>query len=361
MMRICAFLVVFGLSIGTVLGQSSAPKYSNEFLAIGISARALGMSNAVAASTNDVTAGYWNPAGLLNLDNNLQVGLMHAEYFGGIAKFDYAGVAKRIDTSSVLGFSVIRFGVDNIPNTTELIDNEGNINYDRITEFSAADYAFLFSYARKLPVPGLRVGANFKVIYRHVGDFANAWGFGLDASMIYERNGWHFAAMARDVTSTVNAWSYGLDDRTKEVFLQTGNELPQNSLEITLPRLILAAGKRFPIGEKFSIHPEVNMSMTFDGKRNVLIPADPISFDPYMGLEAGFKDMIFIRSGIGTIQRVQDIDGRESLTLQPSVGAGVRIKRVQIDYALTNINSDLALFSNVFSLRFDITTPQKSQ
>ena len=42
-------------------------KYSNEFMNIGVDAAALGMSNAVTSSTNDVNAGYWNPAGLVNL------------------------------------------------------------------------------------------------------------------------------------------------------------------------------------------------------------------------------------------------------------------------------------------------------
>jgi hypothetical protein len=48
--------------------------------------------------------------------------------------------------------------MDNIPNTIDLIDNDGNIDYDRITTFTAADHAFLISYARKMKVPGLRHG-----------------------------------------------------------------------------------------------------------------------------------------------------------------------------------------------------------
>ena len=65
--------------------QAQVPKYSNEFLAVGVGARAFGMSNSVSASTVDVTAGFWNPAGLMGLETDADVGLMHAEYLAGIA------------------------------------------------------------------------------------------------------------------------------------------------------------------------------------------------------------------------------------------------------------------------------------
>ncbi|HNA59388.1 MAG TPA: hypothetical protein PLJ43_14750, partial [Chitinophagales bacterium] len=67
--------------------QTTAPKYSNEFLSIGVSAQALGMSNSVVAGVNDVTSAYWNPAGLMLVEPDIQLGAMHAEYFAGIAKY----------------------------------------------------------------------------------------------------------------------------------------------------------------------------------------------------------------------------------------------------------------------------------
>ena len=51
--------------------------------------------------------------------------------------------------------------------------------------------------------------------------------------------------MARDVTSTFNAWVFTLDQETQEVFIATGNEIPENGLELTLPRIILAGYKKF--------------------------------------------------------------------------------------------------------------------
>ena len=115
----------------SISGQINSPKYSNEFLNIGVGARSLAMSNSVITSTNSAMSGFWNPANLSRINNDIQVGLMHAEYFAGIAKYDFGSVAKKIDEKSGFGFSFLRFGVDNIPNTSELIDAQGNVNYDR--------------------------------------------------------------------------------------------------------------------------------------------------------------------------------------------------------------------------------------
>ncbi len=348
-----AACMVTGGSLG--LQAQDAPKYSNEFLAIGVGARALGMGYSYISAASDVTAGYWNPAGLLRVRGDIQIGAMHSEYFAGIAKYDYVGVAKPLDSMSTLGVSFVRFGVDDIPNTTALIDNDGNVDYDRITSFTAADHALLISYARRMKIPGLSIGGNVKIIYRRVGEFANAWGFGLDAGAQYDRGRWRFAAVARDVTSTINAWSYSLDEQTIETFQQTGNELPVNSTELTLPRLTLGVAHQFQFGSKVSLLTELNLENTFDGKRNTLIASSTWSADPRFGLEVGYAGVVFVRAGVNNFQYVTDINDAKKLNFQPNIGAGLKIKSVSVDYALTDIgDSSIALYSNVFSLRFDI-------
>lgn len=339
--------------------EDKTPKYSNEFLNIGVGARALAMSNSIIASSDDVTAGYWNPVGLINIESDLQFGLMHAEYFAGIAKYDYGAVAKKIDNNSAMSFSMIRFGVDNIPNTTELIDNEGNVDYNRISYFTAADLGLIFSYARNIS-DNFSVGGSAKIINRKVGSFAKSWGFGLDFSAVYRLNDWTFAAVGRDITSTFNAWSYSLSERTIEVFTQTGNEIPQNGLEITMPRIILGAARRWELSDQFGLLAEINTDITTDGKRNTLIVGDPFSLDPHLGMELSFKDLVYLRSGIGNFQRITELNGKQTLTLQPNIGIGVKFKGVAIDYALTDIgDASVALYSNVFSLRFNLN-PKKS-
>src|SRR4030081_2507709 len=88
--RLALTLVSLAIS-GIAFGQFR--KYSNEFLNIGAGARGLGMGSAQVASVDDGTAGYWNPAGLVNIKDFPQINLMHAEYFAGIGKYDFASLA----------------------------------------------------------------------------------------------------------------------------------------------------------------------------------------------------------------------------------------------------------------------------
>ncbi len=346
----------------SVLSQSDkvAPKYSNEFLAIGVGADALGLGNAVVAQTSNVNSGYWNPAGLTQVNKWLDVSLMHSEYFAGIAKYDYLGLAHAIDKISTVGFSAIRFAVDDIPNTTQLIDQQGNIDYSRISTFTAADYGFLFSYARKMKIKGLSLGGNFKVIHRKVGDFAKSWGFGLDAGAQYFYKNYKFGLMARDVSSTFNAWVFNLDSKTQEVFVKTGNTIPVNGLEITLPRFILASYGKFNLGKKgIYTASEINLDITSDGRRNTLIESRLFSFDPHLGIEFGFKNFVAIRGGISNFQYVKQYDDSKKLNFQPNIGLGLNIKNFYLDYAFTNIGSvSASLYSHIISIRIKLNKPE---
>ncbi|MCX6291287.1 MAG: PorV/PorQ family protein [Bacteroidetes bacterium] len=353
MMKLTQTIASFTLLASIQFVSAQAPKYSNEFLSIGVGGRALGMSDAQVASVNDVTAGFWNPAGLTLIKSDVQVTAMHSEYFAGIAKFDYGAIGKRIDDSRALCFSIVRFSVDDIPNTLDLIDASGNINYDKLKSFAAADYAFYFSYAKKAKLAGLRYGGSAKIIHRVIGDFGKAWGFGFDLGAQYERGNWNFGVLGKDVTSTFNAWSYNTD-QFAETFALTNNEIPKNSMEITLPKLILAAAYKTNLSKKFSLLAELDNDMTFDGQRNEVISSNPVSVDPHIGLEIGYDDFIFLRGGVMNIQKVKNVGGGSSTIYQPNMGIGIRLKNFSIEYALSNVGSQETLYSNIFSLKLDI-------
>ena len=161
--------------------------------------------------------------------------------------------------------------------------------------------------------------------------------------------------MARDITSTFNAWSYSLDQRTVDVFEQTGNEIPENSVEVTLPRLMLGVAREFKFGSKFDLIAALDLENTFDGRRNTLIKTDLISADPRIGIELGYAGVVYVRTGLSYFQYVEGINDDEQLSMQPNIGLGIKIKSVSLDYALTDIgDNSVALYSNIFSLKFDL-------
>jgi len=346
------FFLVFFFSGLSLFSQTSAPKYSNEFLSVGVGARAFAMGNVAVASQTGVESAYWNPASLIELNKKYELSAMHAEYFAGMAAYDYVGLGIKLDNKSSLALSVIRYGVDDIPNTLELIDKDGNIRYDLVSTFSAADYAFLFSYAKKTNIKGLSIGGNVKLIYRHTGDFASAYGFGIDAAVKYKKGNWKFGALLRDASSTFNAWIFKTDN-LEDVFNNTGNEIPENSTEVTLPRLILGVSRDIKLTDKVSVLAELDADFTFDGKRHTLIEGDPVSIDPHMGLEFQYQNLIYLRMGVGNIQRETDFQQKESLVFQPNLGLGIHYKNFRLDYALTDIgDQSIAKYSNVFSLSY---------
>ena len=358
------FILIMCVSSHYIKAQSVAPKYSNEFLSLGVGAEAYGMGNAVVAEVNDVNSIYWNPAGLTGVNQWAQVSFMHSEYFAGIAKYDYFALAHSIDENSSVGLGFIRFGVDDIPNTTQLIDNNGVINYDNVSSFSAGDYAFLGSYARKLKVPGMSIGGTAKVIYRQVGDFAKSWGFGVDAGLKYEMNEHYtFGLLARDVTSTFNAWVFTLDEQTQDVFLQTGNEIPENGLELTLPRFIFAVSTKYDLGKKgIYLGGEIDLDLTTDGKRNTLIKMNPVSIDPHFGIKVGFRQLIQVRGGLSNIQQFSNLDDTKYWGIQPNLGLGVAFKGFSLDYAFTRLGaSEANYYTHIFSIKLRLDKPKNAE
>ncbi len=348
-------LVLFILICSSLSYGQAVRKYSNEFLSIGVDGAALGMSNAVVSSTNNVNSGYWNPAGLIHLEDG-EASIMHASYFANIAQYDYAAYAKPIDDRSAWGISLIRFGVDDILNTTQLIDNNGNIDYNRISLFSTADYAMTFSYARKLKVPGFQYGVNAKVVRRIIGDFANSWGFGVDFGLQFERNDWHYGLMLRDITTTYNIWAIDEEqfETIKNAIPGENTELPE-STEITAPKAQLGMSKKYEFHYDYTLLAAVNLNMQF-ARTNDILSTDFVSVSPALGFEFGYTDLVFLRAGVGNFQNITQIDNSTKVGFQPNIGLGFKYRGIQVDYALTDLgDQSAALYSNIFSVKVDLS------
>lgn len=351
------FRISLILFLGMLFASSvlwSQGKYSNEFLRIGVGARAQGMGEAVVARTGDVTAGIWNPAGLAFPEEyeGMQIGAMHAEWFAGIGKFDYLGLTLPFSNQRRrMALSVIRFGIDNIPNTLSLYEPDGTVNFDNVSEFSAADYAFFLSYAQALGWERGRMllGGNIKVIHRSIGPFARSWGFGLDLGLQYRTGAWNLGLVARDIPSTFNGWSFDFTEQDRSVLELTGNEIPISSVEVTQPSVAFGIGRRFQWNQ-IGIYPELNFLVTTDGRRNTLISGDPFSLDPAFGVELDYKSFLFLRAGVNQFQRELDFDNTELLRYRPGIGVGLKVAMVELDYAFTDLSTDASTYSHIISV-----------
>jgi hypothetical protein len=321
---------------GQVQSQTVFGKYAGEFMTIGVGGRALGMGGAAVATSEDVTAGYWNPAGLARIMYP-QATLMHAELFGNLSNHDYAAVAVPFGPDASLGLSVIRLGVDDIPNTQNAgVDASGNLTYDpaqfsridpsRVTYFSAADWAFLLTYARSAS-SDFSYGANVKVLRESLGDHG-ATGFGVDVGALYRMNEFlAFGANLQDATTTLLAWDTGR------------KELVAPTLKIGAAGFLPALGGRFT--------PAVDFDVRFENRRYAsMIHLGGVSIDVHSGLEYQFKNVVFLRAGYSDVK-------------QPTFGAGLHLPKLSIDYSFVKFdNQDQLGNTHRISILFTLESEQ---
>lgn len=307
------FISIFVLFINNS-AQTVVGKYAGEFLTFGVGGRALGMGGAHTALVNDVTAGYWNPAGLARIDFP-QVMLMHEEHFGDLVNYNYGAVAVPYGKDMSFGLSVIRLGVDGIPDTRDaLIDANGDgvldintdrLDYSRITEFSNTDWAFYLSFAKRHS-DNFYWGANVKFILRDLAE-ENATGIGFDIGAVYKpTDNLYLGANIQDVTTTLVAWSTGR------------NELISPTAKIG------AAYALHMLGGK--ILPAVDLDMRFEGREFASqFNVGPVSFDTHFGLEYDYNNLFAVRAGYNDVK-------------QFTIGAGINLPKLQIDYSFARFS-----------------------
>lgn len=350
-------LLFVALGTGPAHGQRIA-KYGADFLAGGVDARALGMGGAYVGLADEVSAGYWNPAGLRGLSYP-EISYMHVERFAGAVSFDYGGVAMPITARSTVGVSVFRSGVNDIVNTLSAWNPDRGQplpNYEsRISRFSAADWALFVSYSRQVS-DRLSVGVNFKGIHHSIGDFASAWGYSMDVSARYRTGPYRFGAVIRDVTTMLQSWSVNpdafevnctnpIDEEPFDACLNDDGSLiednaaryqavfdqriPQGGTALVLPVARLGSGAVWPVGDGHTLTAGLDVDVAVDGQRAFVPNIGDVSFHPRLGMAFRYAGVVELRGGI---QRLQ-IGDPIGVDVTPSVGAGLDLKQVSVDFS----------------------------
>ena len=110
--------------------------------------------------------------------------------------------------------------------------------------------------------------------------------------------------------------------------------------------------------------PTLDLALTTDGQRNTLVSSKAISLDPRLGVELDYEKFIQLRLGINNIQKVKkDYDPtKQRLDVQPNFGIGLKLNRIQLDYALTNIGaSGISQYSHIVSMWINLKPKTSSK
>jgi hypothetical protein len=320
--------------VGASVQAQSIGKYAGEFMAIGVGGRALGLGGAHAALVSDATAGYWNPSALAGL-NYPEAILMHDERFGNLVNYDFASVALPYGPEASVGISILRLGVDGIPDTrnawldangNRLFDDNNRPDYDKVTYFSSADWAIYLSYAKKFSST-LFYGANVKLIRRDIAD-QSATGIGFDIGLLYSPFENMFLGLnAQDVTTTFLSWSTGR------------NELISPTIKLGSAYFIELFNGRFA--------PAIDVDIRFENRRFASTTnLGPVSLDPHLGLEFDYKKLVAVRAGYSDIKQI-------------TFGAGVHLKKLDVDYSYAQFGASENLGNtHRISIRFILQTEE---
>lgn len=146
-----------------------------QFLKIGAGARAIGMGAAFVAVANDVSAIYWNPAGVARLENN-EVVLLHTEWLADVS-YDYVAASINMGNIGSIGFSLTSVSMDEMEVRTEL-EPEGTGEF-----FDAGDIAASLCWSRNL-TDRFSIGFNAKYVRQKIWHMS-ASGLAVDVGTMF--------------------------------------------------------------------------------------------------------------------------------------------------------------------------------
>ncbi|MEN9838606.1 MAG: hypothetical protein RL177_85 [Bacteroidota bacterium] len=341
---------------GIASAQITRVSYGNDFLSTGGGARALGMGGAFTGIADDATGAFWNPAGLTRITRT-QAGFMHSQRFGGSVNYDYASIAHPLDGSgAVVGLSLFRQGVDGIKNTLNAWDRERDRPVadptDQITEFSASDVALMLSYAAPLS-ESLSWGTNVKLVYGRLGPFAQAWGYSLDAGVLYTRGSFRAGITAVDLTTLLKFWSVNEErlEPLRDYFsdAELNDAFPRGRTELSLPYLRCGVAWMQPLGD-LDVTVAADLDVLPEGRDAFVLNVGTFSVHPRAGLEVSYMDILSIRAGVAEVATTFEGD----LTFSPTLGTGFVIGRLGFDYGFGNFAGNASILGNTHRISLTI-------
>jgi hypothetical protein len=156
-------------------GVTKVGTAAGKFLSIDVGPRATAMGSAYVSVANDVSAMYWNPAGIARIEN-FEASFSSTKWIADLS-FNYAGTVVPLGDFGTIGLNATFLTMDPIERTTtDFPDGTGEF-------VDAGSYAFGLAYARNL-TDQFSLGFNVKFINERLYH-SNANGFALDVGALF--------------------------------------------------------------------------------------------------------------------------------------------------------------------------------
>jgi hypothetical protein len=299
-----------------------AVDYSNEVLAIGVGARALGMGGANVAIADDSSAVYWNPAGLPQISHIEISAVQQGREYDGLGLNDvgssYVFLSGAMNTGSLgtFGAAFMRFGVSDIPEVTGL--DAAGVPV-QIGTFQTQDFGFLGSWGKSWH-KAFSTGLTLKYLS---GGTVGLQSMG-DASYNYMGVDLGFLVNFGGMSSSLEGLSFGLN--LQDLYSPTGGvkwtNTPTNPTD--------AVDMNPKVGIAYS--PQIQFLKDSNSLVRFAVDADPkyqTNTLIHYGGEFWYKDTLAFRAGMR-----QFLGGLQNL--EGTLGVSLKIYILQVDYAFVN-------------------------
>jgi len=322
------------------------------FLELGVGARAMGMAGGYTALAQDVTALYWNPAGISHI-SGASAHVSVADLYAGLGiKHVFAGAVMPVGSSGAIGVSYIQLNSGDIERTTAANPEGNDPAFGAV--FGWTSTAAELAYGRRL-TDRLDIGAGFKFVTEGI-DNANATYMGFDIGTQF-RTGLYGTTIGAALTNLGTSARFrgpaierfALDDfrpgATAVEFRTTANPLPTS----------------FRFGVRTDLMGSAEALFTQSGVHRLVASAeifDAIDTDVNYTVAAqyNYRNLFFLRAGKRWVNEARDESFRTG-GYGLSYGGGLSIpfgsgRRIGFDYAYTNMGelNNIQIYS--FALGF---------
>ena len=327
-----SILVQFSFSqIGASLTKTGTT--AAQFLKIGVGSRALGMGGAFVASPFDVSAVYWNPAGLALIQNR-EASFNHIDWLMDV-NFDHAAFGISFGDFGTIGtfVGVMSMG-EMLVRTVEKPEGTGEY-------FGAGAMTIGLSYARNL-TENFAIGFNAKYIREYIWH-ESAQGFAIDIGTFYRIQFLNETRLGASISNFGTKMK--LSGRDLLVLTNTG---PGGSNIINTEHQVdeYDLPLMFRIGVAIDAIKTDEMRLTVE--TNAIHPNDNTEY-VNSGLEYSWNERIFLRAGYKSLF---ERDSEQGLTF----GLGINYRMVDLvtlkfDYAY----QDFGRLKNVHYLTLGVS------